>query len=1088
MRPALASFCTLLAACSSGIAADTPCQSPCADHETCVRATCVPLDCDSALCGDSEVCVENKCEAKTCVGVICAGDKICANGTCFPRPCGSVFCGDTEACVMGACVDARCVGITCDMGTVCANGRCLAPTCQGTVCDSGQVCVQNTCVDKSCVGVLCPGMQQCHGGQCANGCSALAPCSAGQSCVAAQCRPDAAALHFVTLPVTAVAGACSGALTLELVDATGARTAAAATTVLAMSGSLPGTAFFVDDACTVLAGALAFQPTDEVVTFYFRATQYGALDITASNDTLGMAKQTQTVTAPPKSVVVTSAPQVIAAGACSASLDVEVHDAAGQPATVGQPRVLDLSSDSPSLSWFSDGMCMTPVGQVVLAAGATGVHLYARDTHAGTATLQIHTPDLDPATQALTVNAGLPTRIGFDTPPREIEAGTCSLAVTVRAVDDFGNASGLAAPVDITPFAPSAAQLTFFTDRVCTTEIAAGKFTLTLPAGAAVATLYLHPLQAGATVLGVSAQGLGAGSQTQTVYPSAPVDVTFSTPEQTVGTGQCSSAFTVVVEDAYKNHRDWTQADQLTFQPSFGSTTLYTDASCMTALGASGTVGVSAGSFGVTVWARSTQPGNGAIYASSQLLSSQASQNLTFSNAAATKLDFPDASRAVKSQGCSDVIAINRLDTFGNPTSPGSPTQVTLSGATGVQFFASNDAACVTAITGVTITAGTSQAYLRVRAPSPGDFTLSASSPGIVTGTLPLHSFALPDRFSFTTAPQSITAGGCSTAVTVRSETASGVPLIPNLDAHVGVSAYYLSTYADSACGVPLPNGEVLITSDGGTASGTYYLSYPFSGPLTVYANANFNAPMTGEYLGNATGAQAESITAGAATQLQYTSAPGGSTAGACTGAWVVEVRDQYGNVVTGAAPRTVSLGSNPASGLDFFAGPTCSGSPLTTPIQVTGPAGGSTATFSIRATSAGTKTIAANSAGVTGASGQTQVFPGPVQGISFTTGPQVVSVNMCAPSVITVTSVDQYGNASDVPSDLQVTLAATAGAAGFFRDTSCSDAITPGNPAIIGVGSSATSFHVKPSSSGTLTIQATALGYTPVTQNETVP
>jgi hypothetical protein len=1082
LRRALLGF--LFAACSQGIAADTPCATPCADHEACVKATCVPLDCDNALCGTSEVCVSNACVNKACVGVICPGDKICANGTCFPRPCGSNFCGDTEACVNNACVDARCVGITCDMGTVCANGRCLAPTCQGAVCDSGQVCEDNVCVDKSCVGVLCPGMQTCHGGICSQGCSALAPCITGQACVNAVCRPAAAGLHFTNMPVTAVAGTCSDPLTVELVDANGARTAAAATEVMALSGSLMDTAFFVDPACTVTASALAFQPGDEVVTFYFRASHYGSLDVTASITDVGMATQTEPVSAPPASLAITSAPQVLAAGACSASIDVEVHDAAGMPSAGSQPRVLTLTSDSMTLSWFSDSACTSAAGQVVLQAGSSVVHLFARDTHAGVSMLTASSAGLTSGAQALTINPGLPSRVGFDTTPRDIEAGACSLPVTVRAVDDFGNPSGLTAPAQLTPFAPSAAQITFFTDRVCTTEIASGKFTLTLPAGTASATLYLKPLQAGATVLGVSAPGLGAGSQTENVYPSAPFDITFATPQQTVGTGLCSSAFTVAVEDRFQNQRDWTQGDTVDLSNNFGnSLTLYTDAMCTQALGSNGSVAVSAGSTGVTFWAKSTVPGTAQLSAYSHLLNTWTYQSVDFSNAAPVGLVFVETSPAVKTGACSDVFTVRRQDAFMNPTSPNSPTQVALSGPAGVQFFASNDSTCVSAITGVTITSGTSDAYYRVRAPSGGNVMLVASSAGIANGTVTLRSYVLPDRFSVTTAPQSVAAGACSGILTLRSETSTGTPVIPTLDAQVSVGGYYVSTYSDNACGVGLPGSQVLIAADGGTTTGSYYFTYPFAGPLTLNANANFYAPTTGQYLGSAAGAQVETIVAGPASQLVLTMAPGSSTAGSCSGSWTVEARDQFNNPSPGTSARTVTLQLQPMGGFDFFAGGTCSGSPVST---VTIPMGGSSTLFSLRATAAGTKTVSVNSTGVTGDSRQHVVYAGVVQGISFTSLPQSVPNNTCS-AVTTVTSVDQYGNASGVPTDLQLLLEVTAGAATFYSDMQCSMAINSGNPALIGVGASATNFHFKPSMSGTLTLRATAASYTPVTQNETV-
>jgi hypothetical protein len=928
-------------------------------------------------------------------------------------------------------------------------------------------------------------MQTCHGGICSQGCSALAPCQAGQACVASVCRPAAAGLHFSSTAVTAVAGDCSPPLTVELTDANGARTAAADTTVLALSGSLAGTAFFVDSACTVAASALAFEPGDEVVTFYFRAAQYGSLDVTATTTSLGVATQTEAVSAQPKALKVTSAPQVLSAGQCSAVIDVEVDDAAGMPSAASQPRVIDLKSDSASLSWFSDAACTSAVGQVVLAPGSSAVHLYARDTHAGVSMLAASSAGLDSGTQPLTLNPGMPSRIGFDTPPRDIEAGACSLAVTVRSVDDFGNPSGLAAPAEVTPFAPSAAQITFFTDRVCTTEIAPGKFTLTLPAGDHTATLYLRALQAGATVLGVSAQGVSAGSQTQTVYPSAPVDVTFSTPRQTIGAGQCSSAFTVVPEDKFRNYRDWTQSDTLTFNAD-APLTLYTDAMCMQALGANGTLGVSAGSTGVTVWAKSTSPGFPNVYVSSSLLSTNTYQQVEISDIAPDRLVFVETSPAVKAGGCSDIFGVDREDRFTNPTSPMTPTQVTLGGPGGVQFFAPNDSSCVSPITGITITSGTSRAFYRVRAPSAGNVMLTASSMGLTTGTVTLRSFALPDRFSFTTQPQTITAGACSMPLTLRSETSTGTPLVPGIDAHIYVGGYALGTWVDNVCGVGLPNTEVLITADGGTPSGTYYVTYPFTPNVTLNASANFYAPGTGQYLGTVTGAQTENVSAAAATQLRYTSASGGSVAGDCSGEWDVEVRDTFGNPVPQATPRTLNV-SVLESGVTFFAGPTCSGPSVTSVIV---PAMGTKAVFSMRGTTAGSKTIQAQSAPLTAAVQGYQVSPAAVTGIAFTTTARTLKAGMCANdmTVITVSSVDQFGNASPVGGALNVYLTTLQGAANYYSDLACSaPSGSMANPATIATGASATQFYALPSMSGTLRIQASAANYTMVTQDETV-
>ena len=226
--------------------------------------------------------------------------------------------------------------------------------------------------------------------------------------------------------------------------------------------------------------------------------------------------------------------------------------------------------------------------------------------------------------------------------------------------------------------------------------------------------------------------------------------------------------------------------------------------------------------------------------------------------------------------------------------------------------------------------------------------------------------------------------------------------------------------------------------------------------------------------------AQLLTVLPGPAGAIAFVTPPRTVTAGGCSPAATVEVRDAWGNVVTGA-PVPVALAPEPATATDFalFSDAACS-APATATATL---AGTGRADFWFKGTAARVVTVSAT-AGLATATQDETVAPAAADHLAFTTPPRTATAGDCSEPV-SFESRDGFGNPSPVILETPVALSAASGAGiAFYSDAACTVPITS---VTLAPGGSSATVHFSAAAAGDVSVTIAAAGRTPPSQTETV-
>jgi len=309
-------------------------------------------------------------------------------------------------------------------------------------------------------------------------------------------------------------------------------------------------------------------------------------------------------------------------------------------------------------------------------------------------------------------------------------------------------------------------------------------------------------------------------------------------------------------------------------------------------------------------------------------------------------------------------------------------------------------------------------------------------------------------HLAVTTAPQALTAGAASSPITVQLQDQSGNP--------VKVSSNLIVNLSSSSSGVFL-SGSTPITSviiAAGTSSASF-----------TYQDTKAGTPTLTAASGSFHGGQVETVKAGPASKLAFTTSPQTLTAGVVSATLTVQLLDLYGNAANAKAALTVQLSSNSKGGLFL------KGSKRITRITIA--AGSSSASFTYKDTKAGLPTLTAISRPFQ-ASQQVTVKAAPPSKLGFTTLSQTLKAGVVSPA-ITVQLQDQYGNAVDAGAALTANLSSNSSGGVFLNGS------TPITSITIAGGTSSASLTYKDSKKGRHTLIVSAPGLTAASQIETV-
>lgn len=843
-------------------------------------------------------------------------------------------------------------------------------------------------------------------------------------------------LGFTQSPVTAIAGSCSSAVLVSTLDAFNNPTNVLANTTVNVSA--PGATIYSDPACSTAAPSVVIASASNSQVFYFRTTTAGSLTVTASSTGLTNGTQTETVQAAiATGLDFSTAPQSVQAGGCSAVATVRLVDQYANTSTASSTQTINVSG--PSLTIYSDPGCSSTITNVSIGAGASSANLYFRSNAAGTRTITASKSGIASGSQAETITAAAPATLAFSSAPKIFGAGACSTAVTVSSRDSFGNVSAVGSDTQVDL---AGTGFGFYSDASCTTPITS----VTISSGASSAQFRISGTLSGTRQITVSTlAGLSSANQNETINAGTPAQIGFSTAPQTIVVDNCSNITTVQTQDSYGNASN--SASNVTVAlSSGGGTGFYSDSACTVAITQ---VQINAGSQSSSFFFKSASFGSVALTATPSGLTA-ASQNETISAGPPVKLAFANAAYGSLVAGTCAALTIETQDSYGNPSDTAAAKTVSLtSSGSPASFF--SDASCSTSVSSVTIGAGTHQASAWFRATATGNSNLSATTAGLTyapqTETIVP---AAPVKFAFATAPLAVTAGVCSSMLTVQSQDTYSNPSPLAGPTTVNLSGTDYVFHSDSGCSSPVTSVSIA----GGASSASFYLQATVSGSRAISAGD-----------GSLTDAsQTETVNPATAVKLAFATAPLNVNAGSCS-AITLQSRDTYDNASNVAAP--VSLGytlTGTPAGLYSDAG--CSSSIAGSTLS----AGTSAVTVYFRSTQSGSTILDADAGGALAAASQTETIqPNPASTLAFLSAPHSIGVGSCS-GTVSFQSQDSLGNASDVTSTTTVTPSGPG--MSFFSDAGCSSPIAT---VTIASGTSGGSLYFSGTVSGSVSLTLTA-------------
>jgi hypothetical protein len=483
--------------------------------------------------------------------------------------------------------------------------------------------------------------------------------------------------------------------------------------------------------------------------------------------------------------------------------------------------------------------------------------------------------------------------------------------------------------------------------------------------------------------------------------------------------------------------------------------------------GAITSVTIPANSSSATFYYGDTKAGSPTLTAAAAgLVSGTQSETITATTASKLAITSSPFS-AASSSSASTPFTVTLEDTYGNATAKTSATTVNLtSTSSGAKFAATSGG---TGVTSVNLPANTSSVTAYYGDSNVGTPTITAAATNLTSGTQQETITTGPTKLVLTgPATGSASATASLGPFTVTEEAANGTPT--TVGETVNLTSSSAGTYIfNTAQGSTGPTGATSVTIPSGQSSATFYYGDTKSDHPTITAAAT----------GLTSATQQETISAGAAAQLVFTTGTvsGTASANATVGPITVQEQDAYGNVTTTAL--TVNLTSASAGPYEFAA---TSGGTAITSINIA--AGSSTATFYYGDENSGTPVITAAATGLTSGSQYETINAGTGTQLAITSTAFTGTANASATNSFTVTLEDTYGNATSKTSATTVNLTSTSTGTHKFAASSGGAAVTS---VTLPANTSSVTAYYGDETPGTPTITAAATGLTSATQQEAI-
>lgn len=566
-----------------------------------------------------------------------------------------------------------------------------------------------------------------------------------------------AAVTFVSQPLSAVAGMCSGANVVELQDTFGNPTTAAAPLTLDVVSSSTTMSFFAKADCTVALAPVP--PGSGRATFYWMDTIAGSPSVTVGGNALAAAKQSHAVIGGPSTGLYLQPPPPLTAGKCSSAMVVRATDAFGNPVGAPAGATATVTARSQTMRFFSDAACLVALGAAPLSGTPASATFHALDKAAGVSTISITAAALRPVSAPVTVEPAPPASLSFTTFAVPLSAGLCSNAVEVRTEDAFANPSPVDAAMAI-ELRASSTTLVFFDKPGCT---APAVTSVTLPKGASTLGFHFREVTAGAPKILVSSGSLPKVTQQQTVNPAPPAQFDIRTLAQSLRAGDCSKRVDVALMDVLRN-RAFSPGLVATLSSSSSAATFYAEGDPTCAGTPISGVTFGAGQSEVRFFFKDKKAGSPVIQVSqASVLAAQQTQSIRPGPATELSLaGFPSPTIA----GVPGTFTLSATDRFGNDATDYSGTVTFAStdprASLSPPFTFSSGPPARRVFAATLASAGTRSLSVRDAAPAP----LSATQAGIEVRPAPASSLRLVGV--------SKTVSGTPMTVTVRATDRAG--------------------------------------------------------------------------------------------------------------------------------------------------------------------------------------------------------------------------------------------------------------------------------------------------------------------------
>ncbi len=749
--------------------------------------------------------------------------------------------------------------------------------------------------------------------------------------------PPAVQFGIITPPQTLTAGVSSTLLSVQLQDASGNPVVAGTGGQVVSLATSTTTGKFLNTSNQIIT-SITIPAGSNSASFKYLDTVAGSATLTASGGSLLNATQTETIVpGAPAQIVSPTFPSTITAGDGSEPIELELEDQFGNlvdPAAIfGQ--TVSLSSTS------SNGVFMNEFGntvtQLFLIGENTTTFTY-EDTTAGTPTITISGAGLNPATIRENIVAAAPDHIAFTSAPTLQPAGTGLGSVTVSLEDQYDNVALAPAGGEVIKLSSTSTGATFLNANGQALPVAR---VLTIPAGVGTGTFTYVDSIAGSPTITADGGALGDDTQVETVYSPVAASAAFSGAAQTLQKS-AAGTFSVEILDQHGNPVPAPSGGEVINLSSSSGTGVFHDPVTNAPVTS---VTVPQGFYAANVNYKDTALGAATLTAASAGLAS-GTQTVTIVTG---KVLFTSSAQTLTAGVASSTITVQLQSLSGTPiVASGGGVVLNLTTTSSSGHFLNGNST----ITSVTVAAGASSATFTYTDSAAGAPTLSVASANYVTATQQeAVAPAAATRIVFVTASQTQTAATTATSAVITIELKDAFNNIATAGSG-GVAVTLASTSSGGSFVDAF--GDALQTPNTITfAQGTSQVSFR-------YADSVVGTPtITASSSGLTSATQSETVVAQIATSVAFVNPPVILNEGVSS-ELTLEIKDQFGNPMINASPRTINLATSSFEGT--FIDPVTQ----TTVTSVTIPAGSTVASVDYQDFDPGTPTVTATSSGLT--------------------------------------------------------------------------------------------------------------------------